>query len=59
MYVDEKQKKLEKNLSGKQRDTAMLQLMKEDLSIKKNMSVEESSKNVDSTALMEIAVKPL
>ena len=34
----------------------MLQLMKEDLALKKkNMSVEESSKNADSNALMKIA----
>ena len=56
LYVDKKRKKLEKNLSGKQRDTAMLQLMKEDVSIKKRyMSVEKSSKNADSSALMKIA----
>jgi hypothetical protein len=39
LYVDEKRKKLEKNLSSKQRDNAMLQLMKEDLSIKKKKYV--------------------
>ena len=56
LYVDEKRRKLEKNLSAKQRDSAMIQVMRDDLALKKkSISVEESSKNADSNALIKIA----
>ena len=56
LYVDEKRKKLEKSLSSKQRDNVMLQLMKEDLALKKkSMAAEESVKNADANTMMKIA----
>ena len=56
LYVDEKRKKLEKSLSCKQRDNVMLQIMKEDLALKKkSMTTDESNKSADANAMVKIA----
>ena len=55
LYVDEKRKKLEKSLSSKQRDV-MLQIMKEDLALKKkSMTADESNKSAAANAMIKIA----
>ena len=49
-------KKLEKSLSSKQRDNVMLQIMKEDLALKKkSMTADESNKSADANAMIKIA----
>ena len=53
-YVDEKRKKLKKQLSGKQKDGLMLQVMREDVELKKKL-LAQSEQPLKSDALMKIA----
>ena len=47
---------MEKSLSCKQQDNVMLQIMKEDLALKrKSMTTDESNKSADANAMMKIA----
>lgn len=54
-FVDDKRKKLEKQLSGKQKDGLMLQVMREDVELKKKLLVQSEQPSKADDALMEIA----
>ena len=54
-YVDDKRKKLEKQLSGKQKDGLMLQVMREDAELKKKLLVQSEQPSKADDALMKIA----
>ena len=54
-YVDDKRKKLEKQLSGKQKDGLMLQVMREDVELKKKLLVQSEQPSKADDALMKIA----
>lgn len=54
-YVDDKRKKLEKQLSGKQKDDLMLQVMREDVELKKKLLVQNEQPTKADDALMKIA----
>ena len=54
-FVDDKRKKLEKQLSGKQKDGLMLQVMREDVELKKKLLVQSEQPSKADDALMKIA----
>jgi len=54
-FLDDKRKKLEKQLSGKQKDGLMLQLMREDVELKRNLLAQSEQPSKADQALMKIA----
>lgn len=54
-YVDDKRKKLERQLSGRQKEGLMLQVMREDVQLKRQLLAQDESKDKSNDALMMIA----
>ena len=54
-YVDDIRKKLEKQLSGKQKDALMLQVVREDVKLKRKLLVRSEQPSKADDALMKIA----